>query len=99
MVNLAQVRTALKPVAMRSDMKHLDINASNFDVNDPQKRPIGWQQVRLRRVLRQEGEERSKGKKETEIKALRHVRSVEVSTCTYVHPSRLCHDMMYVLCV
>jgi hypothetical protein len=77
-VNLKAVKTGLKKVVMKEDLIVLDINASNFDVNNPQKRPKGWEQVRLRRVMRYEEEDRANGIQESEILARRGIRFAQV---------------------
>jgi len=76
-VDLVEVRSKLK-VTMQEDLKQLNITAENFDVNDPRKRPVGWQQVKLKRVEQLESEERLKGMSEEKIKTRRRLKEIEV---------------------
>lgn len=76
-IDLSEVRSKLK-VTMQDDLKQLNITSDNFDLNDPRKRPIGWQQVRLKRVEQLESEERLMGMSEEKIRARRRLKEIEV---------------------
>lgn len=65
-------------VVMKEDLKKLNITSENFDLNDPRKRPTGWQQVKLKRVEQLESEERLLGMSEEKIRTRRRLREIEV---------------------
>jgi len=58
----------------------LEINQNTYDPNDPNKRPDGWLEVRMKRILIKEQKDREIGIDEDTIQAARAQREIEEET-------------------
>jgi hypothetical protein len=61
----------------KEPVSDLEVNANNFDPNDPSKRPEEWRDVLMKRVLKKEQADRENGIDEDTISASRAAREKE----------------------
>jgi hypothetical protein len=57
----------------------IEITAKDFDPNNPNQRPKGWADIKLRKVYLKEWQDRKDGVDEDEIMNRRYQRELEVS--------------------
>ncbi len=56
----------------------LIFNPNTFNAEDPKKRPLGWEELKLKRVYAKEALDRQKGKSEAKIKEAHDEKLTEV---------------------
>ena len=77
------------------ETKALEITAKDFDPSDPEKKPAGWSDIKLKKIYIKEWQDRKDGVDEDEIMRRRVHREKEV-LYMYTYISLLLYVLMYV---